>query len=146
MPVQELPSEVAHWVNLLELAPHPEGGFYRETWRDVREDGARGTGTAIYFLLRAGQPSRWHRIDATEIWHHYAGAPVELTLHPVESCRASVVLGTDFEHGERPQAIVPPHAWQTAQTQGAWSLVGCTVSPAFMFEHFELAPEGWEPG
>ncbi|MCA9674386.1 MAG: cupin domain-containing protein [Kofleriaceae bacterium] len=128
----------------LGLAPHPEGGFYRETWRDAPTDGRRGAGTAIYFLLRAGDAHRWHRVDAAEIWHHYAGAPLELWIAdggaPVRH-----VLGTDLAAGERPQLVVPPGAWQRARSLGAYTLVGCTVSPAFMFETFELAPDGWTP-
>ena len=127
------------------LAPHPEGGYYVETWRDG-EGGARGAGTAIYFLLVRGQRSRWHRVDATEIWHHYAGAPVALDIAPAGEAPTRYVLGTDFAAGERPQLIVPPHAWQAAESTGAFSLVGCTVSPAFEFAGFELAPEGFEPG
>ena len=134
-------------IELLDLAPHPEGGFYRETWRDRPAAGGRGAGTAIYFLLRAGDEHRWHRVDAAEIWHHYAGAPLELGIAadaagPIDRH----VLGRDLVAGERPQVIVPPHAWQQARTLGDFTLVGCTVSPAFQFETFELAPPGWAPG
>lgn len=123
-------------IRLLELAPHPEGGFFRETWRDQPSDGGRGSGTAIYYLLRAGERSRRHRVDAAEVWHHYAGAPLELTIEGTPG-----VLGPDVVAGERPQLVVPPGAWQSARSLGAWTLVGCTVSPAFEFEHFELDPE-----
>ena len=123
-------------IRLLELAPHPEGGFFRETWRDQPSDGGRGSGTAIYYLLRAGERSRRHRVDAAEVWHHYAGAPLELTIE-----RTPGVLGPDVTAGERPQLVVPPGAWQSARSLGAWTLVGCTVSPAFEFDHFELDPE-----
>jgi predicted cupin superfamily sugar epimerase len=127
----------------LGLAPHPEGGYFRETWRDEsdqdREQG-RGHGTAIYYLLKAGEVSAWHRIDATEIWHYYAGAPLALTLRR-EGQETRQVLGPDIAAGARPQLTVPAHAWQTAQSLGAWTLVGCTVSPAFEFEGFEMAPE-----
>ena len=122
-------------IRKLQLAPHPEGGHYRETWRDQREDGTRGHGTAIYFLLQAGERSRRHRVDAAEIWHHYAGAPLELMI---ENDRHQ--LGPDLSENQRPQRIVPPDAWQSARSLGDWTLVGCTVSPAFEFEHFELDP------
>ena len=122
-------------IRKLQLAPHPEGGHYRETWRDQREDGARGHGTAIYFLLQAGERSRRHRVDAAEIWHHYAGAPLELMIENERH-----LLGPDLGENQRPQHIVPPDAWQSARSLGDWTLVGCTVSPAFEFEHFELDP------
>ena len=108
----------------------------------------REAGSAIYHLLRAGERSAWHRVDATEIWHHYAGAPLRLSLAAgsgLESARHHV-LGPDIEAGQRPQLIVPAGDWQAAQSVGAWTLVGCTVAPAFTFEGFELAPSGWEPG
>jgi hypothetical protein len=131
-------------VRLLGLAPHPEGGFYRETFRDAAE-GSRGASTAIYFLLREGEVSAWHRvIDAAEVWHWYAGAPLELTLSP--GCgHTTVRLGSDLLAGEHPQAVVPAGEWQTARTLGAWTLVGCTVAPAFEFSSFEMAPPGWAP-
>ena len=122
-------------IRKLQLAPHPEGGHYRETWRDQREDGTRGHGTAIYFLLQAGERSRRHRVDAAEIWHHYAGAPLELMIEENRH-----VLGSELTQGQAPQHIVPPGAWQSARSLGDWTLVGCTVSPAFEFEHFELDP------
>ena len=128
-------------IKRLELEPHPEGGAFRETWRDHTPGGTRGTGTSIYYLLRADERSRRHRIDATEIWHHYAGAPLELVVEPAEGGRETVLLGPDLEAGERPQVIIPPHAWQSARSLGAWTLVGCTVSPAFEFEHFEIDPD-----
>jgi predicted cupin superfamily sugar epimerase len=174
-------------IRRLALAPHPEGGFYRETWRDAPADGARGAGTAIYFLLRAGERSRWHRIDAAELWHFYAGAPLELAISRDGVTQERQRLGADLAAGERPQLVVPPGAWQSAtclaapnvansgrgggrdaRTQAAgrrgehgneygnepgseprsegWTLVGCTVSPAFEFARFELAPEGFAPG
>jgi predicted cupin superfamily sugar epimerase len=134
----------AEVVRLLDLAPHPEGGHYRETWRHQAPDGGRGAGTAIYYLLAAGERSRWHRIDAAEIWHWYAGAPLALAMAG-DGGRRSVRLGADLAAGERPQAVVPPGWWQSAEPLGPWSLVGCTVSPAFDFAAFELAPPGWEP-
>lgn len=127
----------------LGLQPHPEGGHYRETFR--ADDQPRGASTAIYFLLKAGERSHWHRVDADEVWHHYAGASLELSLsddgHKVRHLR----LGSDFAVGESPQAVVPRHVWQAARSLGQWTLVGCTVAPAFDFKGFELAPPGWAP-
>lgn len=133
-------------VALLGLAPHPEGGAFRETFRDPRAVDAtgRGASTAIYFLLRAGEVSRWHRVDAVEIWHWHAGAPLELRIADAAG-RTAHVLGNDLEAGERPQGIVPAGAWQQARSLGAWTLVGCTVAPAFEFSRFELAALGFEP-
>ncbi len=125
----------------LGLERHPEGGWFRETWRDPDVDGRRGSGTAIYFLLREGERSHWHRVDAVEIWHHYAGAPLELAI----AGTVPVILGPEVIAGQVPQALVPAGAWQSARSLGAFTLVGCTVSPAFRFEGFELAPEGWSP-
>lgn len=132
-------------IYLLGLAPHPEGGAFRETFRDpaCNADG-RAASTAIYFLLRAGEVSRWHRVDAAEGWHWYAGAPLELRIADGRGAR-SLVLGPDLASGARPQAIVPSNAWQQAASLGAWTLVGCTVAPAFMFERFEIAPDGFAP-
>lgn len=130
----------------LGLAPHPEGGHYRETWRDRRAGGGRGAGSAIYYLLRAGEVSAWHRIDAAETWHYYAGAPLELLVSTDGGPPVVHRLGADLDRGERPQVIVPPFAWQSARSLGDWTLVGCTVSPAFEYAGFELAPPGWEPG
>jgi predicted cupin superfamily sugar epimerase len=132
-------------IRLLRLQPHPEGGHYRETFRDPAGDASgRAHSTAIYFLLRAGEISRWHRVDAAEVWHWYAGAPLLLTLADA-SGRREARLGTDLAAGERPQAVVPPHAWQQAQSLGAWTLVGCTVAPGFQFAGFEMAPPDYVP-
>jgi predicted cupin superfamily sugar epimerase len=133
-------------IRTLGLEPHPEGGFYAETWRDTAPEGWRGSGTAIYYLLRAGEVSAWHRVDAAEIWHWYAGAPLKLRLSDDGQELREIALGPDIAAGQRPQAIVPAHGWQSAQSTGAWTLVGCTVSPAFEFAGFEMAPLGWEPG
>jgi hypothetical protein len=134
-------------IRRLGLQPHPEGGHFVETYRAPPADGGtRGATTAIYFLLRAGERSHWHRVDAIEIWHWYAGAPLELSISRDGDTAQTVTLGTDFAAGQRPQAVVPPHAWQAARTLGAWTLVGCTVSPAFEFAGFTLAPPGWAPG
>jgi predicted cupin superfamily sugar epimerase len=131
-------------ISLLALEPHPEGGHYRETFRDPRTVDGRAISTAIYFLLARGQRSHWHRIDAVEVWHHYAGAPLALSLFGADG--TSVVrLGSDVAAGDRPQAIVPAGAWQAAESLGAWSLVGCTVAPGFEFTGFELAPRDWSP-
>ena len=140
----DLPS-AADIIARLELKPHPEGGHYRETFRDPRADAdGRARSTAIYFLLARGECSHWHRIDAVEIWHYYAGDPLTLRMAD-DGGRRSVRLGPDLAAGEVPQAIVPPHTWQAAESTGDWTLVGCTVAPGFDFATFELAPQGWEP-
>ncbi len=124
----------------LDLSPHPEGGWYRQTWIARAEAGARPAGTAILFLLKDGAHSHWHRVDATEIWHFHAGAPLELRHAADDAGPAEcIILGTDLDAGQVPQGIVPSHHWQSARTLGAWTLVGCTVSPGFQFEGFELA-------
>jgi predicted cupin superfamily sugar epimerase len=129
----------------LGLAPHPEGGHFRETFRDARVDeNGRSLSTAIYFLLAEGERSHWHRIDAVEIWHWHAGAPLELQIADANG-RRMIKLGPDLAAGELPQGIVPPHAWQAATSTGDWTLVGCTVAPGFDFATFELAPPGWMP-
>jgi predicted cupin superfamily sugar epimerase len=133
-------------VRLLGLTPHPEGGHFRETFREPATDGQRGVSTAIYFLLAAGELSRWHRVDATEIWHFYAGAPLRLTLSQDGRATRSLTLGSDLAAGERPQAVIPKACWQMAESLGGWTLVGCTVAPAFEFAGFALAPDGWQPG
>ena len=137
--------EAAAIIARLDLKPHPEGGHYRETFRDQSVDaGVRSRSTAIYFLLARGERSHWHRIDAVEVWHYYAGAT--LTLHIADDTgQRSVTLGADIAAGEQPQGIVPPHAWQAAESNGDWTLVGCTVAPAFEFSKFELAPKDWDP-
>ena len=133
-------------VRLLDLKPHPEGGHFRETFRDARRvDGNRSASTAIYFLLARGERSHWHRVDAVEIWHWHAGAPLALEISQSEGRIERVTLGGDLAAGERPQAVVPAHAWQAAQSLGDWTLVGCIVAPGFEFKHFELAPQGWAP-
>jgi uncharacterized protein len=130
----------------LELKPHPEGGHYRETFRDARTDAnGRSVSTAIYFLLARGERSHWHRVDAVEVWHYYAGSALTLWIAHDGGTRHEVRLGPDVAAGERPQAIVPSHAWQAAESTGDWTLVGCTVAPGFEFAKFELAAKGWEP-
>ncbi|QGM96651.1 cupin domain-containing protein [Methylocystis parvus] len=130
---------------LLDLAPHPEGGFYRETFRDPRQIDGRSVGTAIYYLLPAGQVSAWHRVDAGEIWHWHAGAPLALSLCEDGGRVTTLRLGPDLAGGERPQRIAPAGVWQSARSLGAWTLVGCTVAPGFEFAHFELAPPDFSP-
>lgn len=134
-------------VTLLDLVPHPEGGYFRETFRDPAtcSDG-RAASTAIYFLLPSGIVSRWHRVDAAEAWHWYAGAPLALSMVDAAGRRTSLRLGADLASGERPQAIVPAHHWQQAESLGAWTLVGCTVAPGFTFSGFEMAPAGTDFG
>jgi len=133
-------------IQLLGLQPHPEGGHYRETWRASAPPGSRAAGTAIYFLLQAGEISRWHRIDADETWHWYAGGPLALAVSQDGRTSRALRLGPDLAGGERPQILVPAGAWQSAESLGAWTLAGCTVAPGFVFEAFELAPPGWQPG
>jgi predicted cupin superfamily sugar epimerase len=134
-------------IRLLDLAPHPEGGHFRETFRDPHKVGGRAASTAIYFLLAAGERSRWHRFDVAEAWHWYAGAPLVLETAAGDGGPVTrMTLGPDLAAGERPQAIVPARVWQTAASRGGWTLVGCTVAPAFEFPALELAPEGWNPG
>ncbi|HUZ33991.1 MAG TPA: cupin domain-containing protein [Xanthobacteraceae bacterium] len=140
-----VPLTAAAVIRLLDLAPHPEGGHFRETFRDPRiVDGKRAASTAIYFLLARGERSHWHRVDAVETWHWYAGAPLELAIAQ-DGRRERITLGADLAGGERPQAMVPAHAWQAAQSLGDWTLCGCTVAPGFDFAKFELAPKGWTP-
>ncbi|NJS37888.1 MAG: cupin domain-containing protein [Rhodobacteraceae bacterium] len=128
-------------IRKLELQPHPEGGWYRQTWAGPMVDG-RASGTAILFLLRAGERSHWHRVDADEIWLWHAGAPLVLSLG--ERAAEDLRLGPDVLGGEVVQAAVPAGWWQAARSTGDWTLVSCTVSPGFRFEGFELAPPGWE--
>jgi len=130
----------------LELKPHPEGGHYRETFRDSRRDvDGRSASTAIYFLLARGERSHWHRIDAAEIWHYYAGSALNLQIADGVGQRC-ISLGPDLAAGEVPQTIVPAQAWQAAESTGDWTLVGCTVAPGFDFAKFELAAPDWFPG
>lgn len=132
-------------ITRLGLAPHPEGGHYRQTWIADAARGTRPAGTCIYFLLKAGERSHWHKVDATEIWHHYSGAPLILSLAANEAGPATEHrLGPDLAAGEAPQVIVPEAHWQAARSTDGWSLVGCTVSPGFRFEGFTLAPPGFD--
>jgi predicted cupin superfamily sugar epimerase len=130
----------------LGLEPHPEGGWFRETFRDEATQQGRSVGTAIYYLLEAGQRSHWHRVDAAEVWHYYAGAPLLLRIADDDGHISQASLGADIIGGERPQAVIPAGRWQSAESRGAWTLVGCTVAPGFEFDGFELAPDAWVPG
>jgi hypothetical protein len=132
-------------IHLLDLEPHPEGGHFRETFRDNALEGERSASTAIYYLLGEGEVSRWHRVDASEAWHYYAGAALELRIARPDAPPSTAVLGVDLQAGQRPQLIVPKDHWQSARSLGAWTLAGCTVAPGFEFSGFEMAPEGWEP-
>jgi uncharacterized protein len=141
-----VPAAAAEIIARLGLKPHPEGGHYRETFRDSDVDaGGRSRSTAIYFLLARGERSHWHRIDAVEVWHYYAGDALTLRIAD-ERGQRSMKLGADLAAGELPQAVVPAHAWQAAASTGDWTLVGCTVAPGFEFAKFEMAPKDWMPG
>ena len=131
-------------ISHLRLAPHPEGGWYRETWRAVSSPGERSAGTAILFLLKAGERSHWHRVDATELWVFRVGHPLILSLADQGEV-TSVWLGADIAAGDQPQLIVQPRQWQSAQAVEGWALVTCLVVPGFEFDGFELAPPDWEP-
>ena len=134
-------------IEALGLEPHPEGGWFRETFRDEATGGGRAASTAIFYLLEAGQVSAWHRVtDAVEVWHHYAGGPLQLRLAAPSGPPRPQVLGPDIFSGQTPQVVVPAGWWQSAKPLGAWTLVGCTVAPGFEFASFEMAPAGWEPG
>jgi uncharacterized protein len=132
-------------IRMLDLRPHPEGGYFRETFRDTRNVGGRSASTAAYFLLVRGERSHWHRVDAAEVWHWHAGAPLQLEIALAPGRTERVTLGGDISADLRPQAVVPPHVWQAGQTLGEWTLLGCTVAPAFDFAGFELAPRDWSP-
>jgi predicted cupin superfamily sugar epimerase len=133
-------------IDALGLVPHPEGGWYAETFRDTPGTSGRAYSTAIYFLLQAGERSHWHRVDAAEVWLFHLGAPLALELSEDGHTTRLVRLGPDVLSGEHPQAVVPPHAWQQARSLGDFTLVSCTVAPGFDFRYFEIAPFGWEPG
>ncbi|NKM88664.1 cupin [Rhizobium laguerreae] len=134
---------------ILGLEPHPEGGAYIETFRDNKAEPQvfkRGHSTAIYFLLEKGEVSAWHRVkDASEVWHYYGGAPLELSIASGKEPATTQTLGMDIANGQRPQAVVPAGHWQMAKSLGDWTLLGCTAAPGFNFAQFELAEPGWEP-
>ena len=133
-------TEADRLIRLLDLKPHPEGGHFRETFRDGGGADGRAYSTAIYFLLKAGEVSRWHRVDAAEIWHFYRGAPLELKIG-----RDRYALGANIDEAQVPQLVVPAGTWQSARSLGDYTLVGCTVAPGFEFSKFEMAPDGFEP-
>jgi predicted cupin superfamily sugar epimerase len=136
----------AEVVRRLDLKPHPEGGFYRETFRDAcTNPQGRAASTAIYYLLALGDVSEWHRVDAAEVWHFYAGAPLVLTVSENGHDASAHHLGPDLARNQHPQFVVPAGWWQTATSLGAWTLLGCTVAPGFTFAGFEMAPAGWRP-
>lgn len=132
-------------VDLLGLEPHPEGGYYKQMFADTASD-ERAYSTAIYYLLEGGSAGRWHRVDSAEVWHYYAGAPLRLTISPDGVTTSEQILGQDLRDGQRPQVVIPRGEWQSAQSLGNWTLVGCTVAPGFEFQYFEMAEEGWQPG
>lgn len=134
-------------IDALDLAPHPEGGWYRETWRGMPGADGRAGETCIYFLLEAGQRSHWHRVDATEIWLWHAGSPLTLSTAPGDQGPVLVHrLGSDILAGEVPHHVIPAHQWQAAEADRGWALVSCVVSPGFEFDGFVLAEPGWSPG
>lgn len=144
---RETDEAVAAIIARLGLAPHPEGGWYRETWRAEARDGARASATAIHFLLEAGQRSHWHRVDGAEIWLWHAGHPLRLmTAADAEGPVQEVLLGGDVLGGEAPQHLIPALHWQAAEADRGWALVSCVVSPGFEFAGFDLAPPEWRPG
>jgi predicted cupin superfamily sugar epimerase len=139
-------SEAERIIERLGLQPHPEGGWFRETFRDARGGGMRAHSTAVYFLLKDGESSHWHRVDAAETWHFYRGAPLRLSIAEGDVAPTHHVLGPALEESQHPQLVVPPGAWQAAKPLGAYTLVGCTVAPGFEFASFELAPPDFVPG
>jgi predicted cupin superfamily sugar epimerase len=141
----QLPLSAKAVIDALDMQRHPEGGWYIQTFKDAA-GGPRGHSTAIYYLLERGDRSHWHRVrDAVEIWHFHAGAPLGLSIAEEGKPTSMITLGADILAGERPQAVVPANWWQSATSLGAWTLVGCTVSPGFDFSAFEMAPAGWQP-
>ena len=131
-------------IELLNMQPHPEGGYFVENFRDEPGD-SRAHSTAIYYLLKEGERSHWHRVDAAEIWHWYAGGPLALSRYEEGNRPEMLLLGQNLDAGERPQIVIPPKVWQAAEPLGLWTLVGCTVAPGFEFSGFEMAEPGWRP-
>ncbi|WP_407716713.1 cupin domain-containing protein [Mangrovibrevibacter kandeliae] len=142
-----IPKSALAVIERLQLQAHPEGGWYRETFRDAATAASgRARSTAIYYLLEAGATSEWHRVtDAVEVWHWYGGAPLMLTVSPNGHDATARRLGPNVLMGELPQIVVPANHWQTATSLGEYTLVGCTVAPGFVFESFEMAPPDWRP-
>ena len=136
----------AQIITMLDLQPHPEGGHFRETFRDpATDDTGRTRSTLIYFLLADGEQSHWHRVDATEVWHYYAGAPLQLAVSSDGQDTVLHTLGPDLLAGQQPQHVIAVSEWQAARSLGKWTLVGCSVAPGFTFDGFEMAPPGWAP-
>jgi predicted cupin superfamily sugar epimerase len=133
-------------IDILKLERHPEGGWYVQTFRDDAECDGRAHSTAIYYLLEGGDRSHWHTVDAVEVWHYHAGAPLELGLSEDGNSYRTLVLGADLAAGQRPQGLVRKGEWQSARSLGDWTLVSCTVAPGFEFSGFRMAPKGWQPG
>ena len=133
-------------IDRLGMDRHPEGGWFKETFRDPETVNGRAVSTAIYYLLEKGDRSHWHRVDATEVWHFYAGGPLELSVSPDGTALETHLLGADIIAGALPQLVIPKGHWQAARPTGEYTLVGCTVSPGFQFEGFEMAPPEWVPG
>ena len=137
-------------IDRLGLEPHPEGGWYRETWRAPADEGERASATAIHFLLEQGQSSHWHRVDAAEIWLWHAGDPLILSVAAREAAAPEDTrMGSDVLDGEAVQHVIPAGYWQAAapaEGEHGYALVSCIVSPGFEFSGFELAPPGWSPG
>ena len=134
-------AEVIEW---LDLSPHPEGGWFRETFRDEHQVEGRSVATSIYYLLAEGEASHWHMVDAAEVWHHHMGGPLELRI-ALPGGVTTILLGDDLKAGQVKQAVVPAGVWQAAKGLDGWVLTGCTVAPGFEFDSFRLAPEGWSP-
>lgn len=132
-------------IDALKLEPHPEGGYYIQTFADPEGVDGRPHSTAIYYLLEGGDRSHWHRVDAVEVWLYHAGAPLELRLSDDGIESRAIRLGPDILAGERPQGLVRKNEWQSARSLGDWTLVSCTVAPGFRFEGFEMAAPDWEP-
>jgi len=133
-------------IEALKLEPHPEGGWYIQTFQDQAGTDGRARSTAIFYLLEEGNRSHWHRVDAVEIWHYHAGAPLELSLSLDGIESRTLVLGPEILDGQTPQGIVREGEWQSARSLGAWTLIGCTVAPGFEFSGFEMAAPDWQPG
>lgn len=133
-------------IRILDMQPHPEGGWYVETFRDEKTVDGRSVATVIYFLLAADQVSAWHKVDASEIWLWHAGAPLSLSVSEDGVSTRSFRLGPNIRGSEKPQIVIPAEVWQTAESLGAWTLVSCVVAPGFEFSGFQMAPDGWYPG
>ncbi len=138
-------SRAEELTDALGLAPHVEGGHWAQTWIGPPDPQGRPVGTVIVYLLAAGEESRWHRVDATEVWHFHTGAPLTLRCWDGDGPITTHVLGTDVASGHRPQVVVPAGVWQSGVTEGPYTLAGCTVAPGYVEAGFELAPEGWSP-